>query len=92
MEFVKLFFLIPDLDTKSLFVSPWNFSVEELTFGLTILPILIFILYLRTFPKLKKNNLSKFSFYVFIGTILILVLANFSNTLIGSLYCQTPNN
>ena len=88
--FVKLFFLIPDLDTKSLFVSPWNFSVEELTFGLTILPVLIFILYLRTFPKLKKNHLSKFSFYTFLGTILILVLANFSNTLIGSYIVKLP--
>ena len=45
----KLFFLIPNLSLKDHYFSKWNFTIEELSFNVTIIPLLLFLLYLRTF-------------------------------------------
>lgn len=86
----KLFFLIPNLSLKDHYFSKWNFTIEELSFNVTIIPLLLFVLYLRTFPKFKKTTPSRISIYVFFLTLIVLILSNFSNTLIGSFIVSLP--
>ena len=89
--FFDFFFLFPresienDVGSMSAIL-----SIEELSFNVTILPLIIFIIYLRNLPKFTDDKFKlTFSFILFIS-FFILILLNFSNTALGSIVRKIP--
>ena len=70
--------------------------MEELTFNVSIIPIIIFIIYLVKISHTKKqikfvtNKLYFLFWFILILSIIILILANFQNTFLGSLISRIP--
>ena len=65
-------------------------SIEELSFNVTILPLVIFIIYLRNFPKITNDKFKLTFSYILLTSVFILILLNFSNTALGSVVRKIP--
>ena len=65
-------------------------TIEELSFNLSILPLIILIIYLRNFPKVTNDNFKLLISFILLICVFILILSNFSNTSIGSVVNQIP--
>ena len=95
--FIQSFFLFPD---KNLTVDVANvigrLNVEELTFNVSIIPIIIFIIFIVKISHTKKqikfvtNKLYFLFWFILILSIIILIIINFQNTFLGSLISRIP--
>ena len=89
--FFNFFFLIPKEDISDILGSQLiNLSIEEFSFNISILPIIILILYIRGLPKLTNDKFKLFFSMVLLLSAFILILLNFSNTTLGSIVRNIP--
>ena len=94
-HFISFFF-------DSFFLSPREFigddavtsnielSIEELSFNLSILPLVVLIVYLRNFPKITKDKFKLLFSFVILISVIVLILLNFSNTFLGNFVGKIP--
>ncbi|MDC0417573.1 hypothetical protein OAL74_03895 [Candidatus Pelagibacter sp.] len=68
----------------------YQMTIEELSFNLSILPLIILIIYLRNFPKITNDNFKLLFSFILLICAFLLILVNFSNTFIGSVVNQIP--
>ena len=95
--FVQSFFLFPNknLNTEIATVKG-HLDIIELSFNVSIIPIIIFVVYLFKFNSIKNQNtfaINKFNYFIgiiFLSSILILILVNFQNTFFGKLTTYIP--
>ncbi|WP_075506335.1 hypothetical protein [Candidatus Pelagibacter communis] len=65
-------------------------SIEELSFNLSIVPLIILVIYLRNVPEITKDRFKLLISLVLIIAVFVLILLNFSNTFLGSLAGKIP--
>jgi hypothetical protein len=95
--FIQSFFLFPNnnLNTDIATVKG-HLDIIELSFNVSIVPIIIFIVYLLKFNSLKNqsttaaNKLSHFFWVIFLLSTLSLIFINFQNTFLGKLVSYIP--
>ena len=89
--FLSFFFLTPKTeifdDVASIAAS---LTIEEFSFNISILPLIILILYLRNFPQFTRDKFKLFFSFVILLSVFILILLNFSNTYLGSIVRKIP--
>ena len=89
--FFQFFFLVPD---DEIFYKLENVSallgIEEFSFNVSVVPLILSILFIRTIPSIPKNNIQKLSLMAIFLGILIIILLNFSNTDVGQLVQKIP--
>ncbi|MDC0974642.1 hypothetical protein OAR46_01730 [Candidatus Pelagibacter sp.] len=89
--FFDLFFLSPrevigdDVATFSA-----ELSIEELSFNLSILPLIVLVIYLRNFPKITNDKFKLLFSFVTLISVFVLILLNFSNTFLGAVVGKIP--
>ena len=89
---LNMFFLIPYEDLFYNFSgTKFKLSMEEMTFNLSIVPLMLFFIYLRN-PKslLSGYKFSNIAIYLMIIMVLIIFLSTFSNTLLGKFVVNLP--
>lgn len=87
--FFDFFFLNPKEKIEFASITA-NLTIEEFSFNISILPIIILLIYLRTFPSITKDKFKLYFSYVVVLSVLILILLNFPNTLLGSIVGKIP--
>ena len=95
--FIQSFFLFPNsnLNTEIATVKG-HLDIIELSFNVSIVPIIIFIVYLLKFNSLKNqsttaaNKLNHFFWVIFLLSTLSLIFINFQNTFLGKLVSYIP--
>ncbi|WP_440618866.1 hypothetical protein [Candidatus Pelagibacter sp. HIMB1493] len=65
-------------------------SIEELSFNLSIVPLIILVIYLRSVPEITKDKFKLLFSSVLLIAVFVLILLNFSNTFLGSLVGKIP--
>ena len=89
--FFDFFFFIPRTDINDEVGSiTATLSMEEFSFNVSILPLIIFVIYLRNFPQISKDKFKLFFSSILILSVFILILLNFSNTYLGSIVRKIP--
>ena len=89
--FSEFFFLFPRAQIESDMASiVGHLSIVEFSFNVSILPIVIFLFYLKNYQIFIIDKFRIISIFLLITSILILILLNFSNTLLGSLIRYIP--
>ena len=89
--FLQFFFLIPSDEIMNKFKDPSALlTMEEFTFNISVVPIILLILYIRTIPSITKDKIKKLSLLGILLGGLIIILLNFSNTYIGQLVQKLP--
>ena len=89
--FFHFFFFIPSSDVLDKVGNlTARLSLEELSFNISIVPFILIIIYIRTLPSIKQDNIQKISLFGILLGALILILLNFSNTYIGQLIQKIP--
>jgi hypothetical protein len=89
--FLDLFFLSPkeiigdDVATYNV-----ELSIEELSFNLSILPLIVLVIYLRNFPQITKDKFKLLFSFVILISVFVLILLNFSNTFLGAVVGKIP--
>ena len=89
---LNMFFFIPYEDLYyNLSGSIWKLGMEEMSLNVSVIPVIIFLIYLRNIQNpFTKNKFSNISIYLSIVMILIIFLSSFSNTLIGNFIVNLP--
>lgn len=95
--FIQSFFLFPNsnLNTEIATVKG-HLDIIELSFNVSIVPIIIFIVYLLKFNSLKNQSttaakkLNHFFWIIFLLSTLSLIFINFQNTFLGKLVSYIP--
>lgn len=89
--FMDFFFLIPNENVTEQFGSQTaTLSIEEFSFNISILPLVILFFYLRNLPSITKDKTKLIYSLILLISFFILILLNFSNTSIGSLVRKIP--
>ena len=89
--FLDFFFLIPNDDISDFLGSQLvQLSIEEFSFNISVLPLIILVLYLRELPQFNKDKFKIFFSIVLLLSVFILILLNFSNTKLGSFVRNIP--
>ena len=89
--FFDSFFLSPrEIIGDDAVTSNVELSIEELSFNLSILPLVVLILYLRNFPKITKDKFKLLFSFVILLSVFVLFLLNFSNTFFGNVVGKIP--
>ena len=89
--FLQFFFLVPSDEIFSKLQNPSALlGMEEFSFNVSIVPLILLILFLRTIPSITKNKIQKLSLLGILLGMLIIILLNFSNTYIGQLVQRIP--
>ena len=89
--FLDFFFFIPNEDIVENFGSQTaTLSIEEFSFNITVLPLIILFFYLRTLPTITKDKISRSYSAVLFLCIFVLILLNFSNTSLGAYARKIP--
>ena len=94
-DFVKVFFdfffLFPQNEIKDHIITySHNVSIEELSFNISILPLIILSIFLSNFRKLPKIKIQIFTILVLLISMLVIILLGFSNTFLGNLIQNLP--
>lgn len=94
-DFVKVFFdfffLFPQNEIKDHIITySHNVSIEELSFNISILPLIILSIFLSNFRKLPKFKIQIFTTLVLLISMLVIILLGFSNTFLGNLIQNLP--
>ena len=94
-DFVKVFFdfffLFPQNEIKDHIITySHNVSIEELSFNISILPLIILSIFLSNFRKLPINKIQIFTILLLLISMLVIILLGFSNTFLGNLIQNLP--
>jgi len=94
-QFISFFFDLFFLSPKEIIgddVATYNveLSIEELSFNLSILPLIVLVIYLRNFPKITKDKFKLLFSFVILISVFVLILLNFSNTFLGAIVGKIP--
>lgn len=94
-DFVKVFFdfffLFPQNEIKDHIITySHNVLIEELSFNISILPLIILSIFLSNFRKLPKIKIQIFTTLVLLISMLVIILLGFSNTFLGNLIQNLP--
>ena len=88
-HFFNSFFLFQKSSVEYVSVSA-NLTIEEHSFSVSIIPLIILIIYLRNFPEITKDKFKLTLSYILFFSVLILIYLNFPNTFFGSLVRKIP--
>lgn len=95
--FIQSFFLFPNSNLNTDIANvKGHLDIIELSFNVSIVPIIIFIVYLLKFNSLKNqsttaaNKLNHFFWVIFLLSTLSLIFINFQNTFLGKLVSYIP--
>ena len=88
-NFFNFFFLVPKANVE-FGLSAAVLTIEEFSFNISILPLIILIIFVRDLPKMTKDKFKLFLSYIVLISVFILILLNFPNSLLGSLVRKIP--
>ena len=88
-NFFNFFFLIPKSNIEFASISA-GLTIEEYSFNISVIPLIILVLYLRNFPQLTKDKLIFILSSILFFSVLIIILLNFPNTFLGALVRKIP--
>ena len=88
-NFLNFFFLVPKANVEFA-LSAAVLTIEEFSFNISILPLIILIIFVRDLPKITKDKFKLFLSYIVLISVFILILLNFPNSLLGSLVRKIP--
>lgn len=89
--FFQFFFLVPSAEILAKVQNlSASLTMEELSFNISIVPLVLVFFYIRTFPSIAKNNIQKLSLLGILFGALIIILLNFSNTYLGQFVQKIP--
>ena len=96
--FIQSFFLFPNTDLNfDIATIKGHLDIIELSFNVSIIPIIIFIIFLLKSNYSKNQTavfiFNKYNFLIWLiifVSMLVLILVNFQNTFLGSLIKQIP--
>ena len=99
MEFKNLFSFIKNFLNFFFFVPKQNIefassaavlTIEEFSFNISILPLIILIIYLREFPQISRDKFKLFFSFIILISVFILIFLNFPNSILGSMARKIP--
>ena len=88
-NFFNFFFLVPKANVEFA-LSAAVLTIEEFSFNISILPLIILIIFVRDLPQITKDKFKLFLSYIVLISVFILILLNFPNSLLGSLVRKIP--
>ena len=88
-NFFNFFFLFPKSNIEFASISA-NLTIEEYSFNISIIPLIILILYLRNFPEITKDKLKLSMSFIILFSVLVLILLNFPSSYLGFLVRKIP--
>ena len=89
--FFDFFFLFPKEEiNKNIILNSHKVTIEELSFNITIVPLIILSIFLGNFRKLPKNKVQILTIILLLISMLIIILLGFSNTFLGNIVQKFP--
>ena len=88
-NFFNFFFLVPKANVEFA-LSAAVLTIEEFSFNISILPLIILTIFVRDLPQITKDKFKLFLSYIVLISVFILILLNFPNSLLGSLVRKIP--
>ena len=89
--FFDFFFLFPKNEISNhVFLGSNSLSIEELSFNISVLPLIILSIFVSNFRKLPTNKVQISTIVLLLISMLIIILLGFSNSFLGNIVQKLP--